>query len=282
MKKVFLIIVIFVAVMCSGIYAAYKYSIVQIQPAPLLEPTPVISLTATTPIPSPTKIASDSGDISAISPLHPGTVSFARDNGKVIMKYRGKIYDDTNQTQPVEITVKDSDKFQWYGLVDAPDFVKPGAFMYDEFFGFKPSPDGKKIIFIMRWGKENDEVHYYTYLYDPAHKNAPVSLIKKFIPDDKIYNIPKIYSFSEDSAYISLNMHSCWNCGGNKPETLLVKLSDFAMNRIGKTIDFTWKTDGAYTYKEYIVKKTCDEPGPVECFEDPKSLPEKIGTFKAD
>lgn len=228
MKKVFFIIVIFVAVMCSGIYAAYKYSIVQTQPAPLLEPTPVISLTATTPIPSPTKLASDSGDISAISPLHPGTVSFARDNGKVIMKYRGKIYDDTNQTQPVEITVKDSDKLKWYGLVDAPDFVKPGAFMYDEFFGFKPSPDGKKIVFIMRWGKENDPIGYYLYLYDPSRKDAPVALVKKFM-EEKGLNIPKLSSFSSDKAYISLDMHGCWNCGGSKPETLLVRLSDFAM-----------------------------------------------------
>lgn len=282
MKKVMLIIGVFIIFVSTGIYAAYKYSIVQTEPTPLLEPTPVISLVQTTSMPTPTKIASNSGDISAITPIHAGTVSFARNEGKVIMRYRGKIYDDTNQTQPIEITVKDSDKLQWYGLVDAPDFVKPGAFMNDEFFGFKPTEDTRKIVFIMRWGKENDTIGYYAYLYDPSKPNAPVTLVKKFTPDASTkYGVPKVSSLSPDDSYAAFDMYSCWNCGGNKPETLLVRFSDLAMSRIGLTSSFTWKTGGEYTYKAYI-EKECSEPGPAQCFEDPASLPTKAGTFKAD
>ncbi len=255
------------------------------------------SLTPTVSVPtlyvSPDKSSSNSSEAENagtndenIVPVSLNSVSFARSEGKTYLRYRGKIYDDSDQNNPREALLTIPDKTVWYGLVDAPSYVTPGEFMLDEMFGFKVAPDMKSFAFIMRWGDKNaaaSTTTYSIYYYDPQ-KSQKLSLLRKFSPSiDGSYPVPKINQFSPDGAYLSFNMHACWNCGATAAETLLMRLSDNSEKRIGRSSYFAWKTNGAYEYKEYVVILCSPPPGgevmAVECFEKPESLPLKTGQF---
>lgn len=223
----------------------------------------------------------------SVVPVGTNTVSFARVGNTTYLRYRGKVYDDANQNEPHEVSLPNLDQYTWYGLADAPSFVPQGELIFDELFGFKIAPDKKSFAFIMRWGDKNissNSISYYLYFYSPFDKTRQTILVKKYTPDGFIsYNVPKIDQFSPDSKYLSLNMYPCWNCGGSKPETLLVRIKDSESKNIGKTSYFIWKTNGAYEYKEY--KVIACPPTPTgewmggECSEKPENLPLKSSQF---
>ena len=204
-----------------------------------------------------------------VVPLGPNTVSFARVEENTYLRYRGKIYDDTNQSEPHEVQLQNPEKYSWYGLVDTPVGVKPNEFMEDEVFGFKVAPDKKSFVFVMRWKNE-----FYLFYYTPFDKFRQSILVKKFPSGDPA----KIKQFSADSKYLALDLFDCWNCGGHQPETMLVRLEDNELKNIGRTSFFNWLEDGKYEYKDYVVI-TCSQETMGECSEDPEKLPLKSGQF---
>lgn len=213
-----------------------------------------------------------------IVPITANTVSFGRLNTATVLRYRGKVYDESDQFNMEGKAVADEHLYQWYGLVNAPAGVPAGEFMLDEVFGFKVLPDKKSFLFIMRWGTkegENTNISYYLYYYNPVKDNK-LTLVKKF--NEGPANIPKIDQINNDGNYASLDMYSCWNCGGHKPETMLLNLSTLKMEGIGKVSYFAWKENGNYEYKEYQVIE-CVGESMGECFEPPENLPLKTGKF---
>lgn len=209
------------------------------------------------------------------------TVSFGRMGNETKLQYRGKYYDDSNQFAMEPISLPGAGSYQWYGLVDSPAGVPAGKFMVDEVFGFKPMADNKSFLFIMRWGIESADkvdLSYYLYYYNPA-KTPKLTLVKKFNEGDGSYGIPKINQVSGDGLHLALDMFGCWNCGGHKPETMLLNLETLQTKNIGKVSYFAWKTGGAYDYKDYVVV-TCEGESMGECSEKPESLPMKTGSME--
>lgn len=213
----------------------------------------------------------------AVVPIGPNTVSFARVEENTYLRYRDKIYDDSNQFELHEVQLLNPDQYSWYGLVDAPAKVVPNEFMNDEVFGFKVAPDKKSFAFVMRWNSQESPEKasdYYLFYYTPFDKFRQSILVKKFPVSDP----SKIDQYSPDSKFLSLNLFDCWNCGGHKPETMLVRLTDNEMKNIAKTSFFNWLADGKYEYKDYIVKP-CSQETMGECFEEPEKLSLKTGQF---
>lgn len=288
-KKLFFILLLTATV---GVVATGAYYIGKNQTKSNFPPAPtygVPTLTASgikQPSLSPRSEVSNSGDENVV-PITPNTIEFARMEGKTYLRYRGKIYDDSDQLTPHVAFPPNPKQAAWYGLVNAPAFVSPGEFMYDELFGFKVAPDGQGFIFIMRWGDKNAQTNAITYsiYYYNRERLQKLNLVRKFVPGaDGSFPIPKISQFSFDGKYLSFDMYACWNCGGSKPETLLMKLADNSEKRIGRTSYFAWKENGAYEFKEYTTISCPPTPsgGEVmigECSEKPENLPLKTGQF---
>lgn len=213
----------------------------------------------------------------------PNTVSFARNGDTLLLKYRNKIYDETNQTgmEPLK-NIKEED-YTWFGLVNAPDFVPPGEFMYDEVFGLKTAPDKKSFVFIMRWGPkvtDQDTIEYYVYHYSPS-PSAKVHLVKKFTPKEKYeggYYVPKMDVFNSTGDFFSLQMYPCWNCGGGRPAHLIVDWQARTFKFLGPVSYFGFGEGRTYSYKE---SKEIDCVGESigSCYEKPENLPVKQGDF---
>lgn len=224
-------------------------------------------------------------------PIKANTVSFARVNGEVFMRYKGKIYNEeaASKTDPSLTKLPNPDSYIWYGLVDAPSDVNTESF--DELFDFKVMPNKSDFSFIMRWTKNNNAIDYTVFYYDGYKPTNKVSDILNFIDESakhSEFNVPRFKQISTDGRYFAFNMFSCWNCGGHAPDTLLFSFDtglkavsampkvspEKVTKRIGKTSYFNWKANGDYEYKEYKVIPCKEElQGPGECSEDPKNLP---------
>src|SRR3989338_1165294 len=113
-----------------------------------------------------------------VVPIGVNTVSFARVGNNNYLKYRGKIYDDSNQFERQVVQLQNPDQYTWYGLVDAPQGVVPNEFMSDEVFGFKVAPDTKSFAFVMRWGVNPQSSDYHLFYYTPFDKYRQSILIK--------------------------------------------------------------------------------------------------------
>ncbi|OGK20108.1 hypothetical protein A2866_01120 [Candidatus Roizmanbacteria bacterium RIFCSPHIGHO2_01_FULL_39_8] len=289
-KKLFIglmFLFVLIAVTGGAYFMGRTQSTPVVTPSPTLQPTqtvisPSVSPSSEVKISPTIKVVKDE----SIVPVGQNTVNFARIGDKTYLRYRGKIYDDSDQIDPKKVSISNPDQNTWYGLTDAPPDTSFGSLLSDEVFGFKVAPDTKSFSFIMRWGKENSPISYYVYYYSAFDKYQQSLLVNKFTPDfnlNKSQDVPKIDQFSPDGKYLSLQMYVCWNCGGSKPETLLVRLQDYEMKRIGKTSYFFWKNNGEYEYKEY--KIIACPPTPTgewmggECTEKPENLPLKTGQF---
>jgi hypothetical protein len=268
-----LLFLVVIAAIVGGFYFLGK----QQQVGPGLTPTAVPTTIEAVPTGessiSPTQTTLQVKD-EAVVPVGQSTVSFARVGEDTYLRYRGKIYDDTNQAEPHELDLQNPEQYSWYGLVDAPFGVKPNEFMEDEVFSFKVAPDKKSFAFTMRWGTSVQYSEYYLFYYTPFDKFRQSILVKKFPTNDPA----KIDQFSSDSKYLFINLFDCWNCGGHKPETMLVRLTDNEMKNIGKVSYFNWLADGKYEYKDYVVI-TCTQETMGECSEEPEKLPLKSGQF---
>lgn len=258
---------LFLVIVGAGTYAGFYYGNKQKNTKPVKTAvSPTISLTQKPLVSQPVDEVKDE----SIVPITANTVSFGRSSSTTVLRYRGKIYDDSDQFNMEGKAVADESLYQWYGLVDAPAGVPAGEFMLDEVFGFKIAPDQKSFLFVMRWNGS-----YYVYYYNQGNANK-LTLVRKFTEGPS--NVPKIDQISNDGNYVSFNMYSCWNCGGHQPETMLLNLSTLKMETIGKVSYFAWKENGNYEYKEYKVIP-CEGESIGECFEKPENLPLKTGKF---
>jgi len=239
------------------------------------------NITIVTPLPTISPTIISPADTNYVN-IGENTVSIGRRGDETVLRYRGKIYDDSNQLSMEGKQSTDEAAYKWYGLVNATDEVTANAFMFDEVFGFKVGSDKKQVLFIMRWGNKDkpDTLAYYLYYYNPF-KYEKLHLVKKFILSESPNNIPKIGEWSEDNEYLSLDIFPCWNCGGGIPKHLLMRLSNLQEKRIPATSYFKWKTNGEYEFKENKEIPCPTEPqeymGP--CLEKPENLPLKTGSF---
>jgi len=236
-----------------------------------------------TPTPSaiPTQTASQTPIPSTISQSEKNIVFLGIFNNQVLLKYNGKIYDDTDQYD-LKIVSVDSNSVNWMKVVEGP--INPRG--YNEPFSFKVFPGNKKAVIVMRWSRGDNDPEtvseyavYKVFIYDIA--NQKVKEIKEMgqSANEKLYLVPKVDQISDDGQFISFNMFNCWDCGLHKnPETLLYSLVQDKTKRIGKVLNFKWLTGGTYRYKEYKVKP-CAEPQSSECFEDPATLPYITDSF---
>lgn len=210
------------------------------------------------------------------------TVSFTRVGNRTYLRYKGEIYDDSDQLGMKPISLPNSDSSTWYDLVDAPADVDHAS--HDDIFSFKELPNKSGFLFIMRWTRpiSTNQIQwdFPVYYYNVSQPTGTIVKVLSFIWPNTEYPVPKISEISIDGKYISFDMYGCWNCGAGKPETLVLNLATGASKRIGKTSYFSWKENGKYEYKEYK-EIPCATPveGPVICSEDPKNLPVLAGAI---
>lgn len=240
--------------------------------------------TVTSPTPQPTQTTSVNK--STLIPIKENTVNFATINNQIYLKYHNKVYDGSNQFQMDPVNIPNPVSYTWYGLVDAPSYVdgarKQGG-AWDELFSFKALPNDKDFIFIMRWSKpladnKGSTQIFPIYLYTDNDKKIKNIITFESSFGTSEYNFPKIDQISKDGKYIDFDMYGCWNCGGHKPEELLMNLETSVTKRIGKVLLFNWRDNGQYEYKDYKVIE-CKELTPGECTENPANLPLKTGQF---
>lgn len=194
------------------------------------------------------------------------TVSFAQDSYNIYLKYKGKFFSASDYQDPLSVELPARSELTFKGLVQAPTETR----IFDELLSFKVAPQKKKFVFVMRWS--DNQVFYY-----PGTTPKQVKKILSFKETPNTYNVPKIYSFSQDEKYIAFNMYRCWGCDGHQPEKLLYRISDGKTQRIGQTSYFKWRDGGNYDYKEY---KTVDCEASFQCPVDPETLPPKTARFQ--
>lgn len=278
---IFLLIGILVLAVAGGAYYLGRQTTPKFSSTPVSTSQPAPQITS-----SPNIDSKDTGIV-----VKSNTVSFASVGDKIILRYKGKFFEESKTAfeDPTEIKLGNEDSYSWYGLVDAPSYLEEqirqrnGA-GYNEIFSFKIFPDKKRFVFVMRWDNYSPDpmkagLELPVYLYDPSKDPDKSTKILSFKdPSDQKYNFPKIDQVSIDGKYISFNMFGCWNCGGHQPEKLLYQVDKGISKRIGKMIYFKWLESGNYEYKEYK-EIECKESGPGACSEDESKLPLKTGRF---
>jgi hypothetical protein len=210
------------------------------------------------------------------------SVSLIYENATPYLRYRDTIYTDDDEKSYTPGASK-SDNIAgvpWIHLVDAPaNIIKKNNQNnpFDEVFSLKTIPGTRSFVFVMRYtlanGLDNTQTSLPAYYYNFTDKKLTELLLTKTL-------YPKIYTFSNDGNYVAFRMFQCWNCGGHTPSTEVVNLKTNTAKNIGRTSYFIWKDNGMYEYKEYIPEE-CNppEPGPVECSQDPATLPLKSGSL---
>lgn len=235
-------------------------------------PATIVSSSPTTTVPQ------DSG-----IPITANTVSFARDNGKLYLQYKGKIYEARTMLEPQQISLPN---VTWYGLVNTP----ATATGFDEVFDIAQVPNKQSFIFTIRWdtslGNNQNKQTITVYLYDPAKQGAKVETLLTINPDLNVntYQFPHGIEISSDGKYAAFDMNPCWNCGGGYPQTMVMNLKTKTTKNIGQASYFAWKDNGKYEYKDYIAQPCPTPTGIVsgeyiigECPKDPQTLPIKSG-----
>ncbi len=219
--------------------------------------------------------------------VQPGenTISFARHEGKIVLLYRGKIYTEGKLEEPVDMTTA-LVNYRFIGLLDAPEWVTPGAPMADEVFDLKSIPGTDEFVFIMRWGKNlegggtspEDIYHLYHYRNRDAYEAHQVKVFSFALENNKPF-VPRLTSFSKDAAFAELKMFPCWNCGGGIPDTGLLNLDSSEYKNIGPTSFFEWTENGSYNFKDIKEIECSPEIQMGPCLEKPENLPMQSRSF---
>ena len=196
---------------------------------------------------------------------------------------------DDKSYEPQEVTGADASKYTWTDILTEPIKDSVGSvsiLVSDRLFSFKKVPNTNNFLFVVELSRSasvSTNVPWSPYqntrdlyLYDRSLSKGELKKITSFANSTTKYTYPKINSFSQDGGYVFIQLFGCWNCGGHVPETFLVDLQAFKTTNIGKTSYFSWKQDGNYEYKDYVVIE-CKEPQPGECSQDPSTLPLKTG-----
>ncbi|MBI3103725.1 hypothetical protein HYZ05_02185 [Candidatus Daviesbacteria bacterium] len=196
---------------------------------------------------------------------------------------------DDKSYEPQEVTSLDTSKYGWVDILKEPIKDSTGSvsiLVSDRLFSFKKVLNTNNFLFVVELSRSasvstNGPWSPYQnsrdlYLYDRSSGKGELKKITSFANSTTKYTYPKINSFNQDGRYVFIQLFGCWNCGGHVPETFLVDLQTFKFQNIGKTSYFSWKLDGNYEYKDYVVIE-CKEPQPGECSQDPSTLPLKVG-----
>lgn len=271
----------------------YYLGVVKQQPAPSQKNN---NVTTATIIPSPTSTTTATPQKQIeIQPknlvlINQNTVSYGYFKNNVILRYRNKVYsyDITSKKMKEPETESLYSNVNWYGLIQAPQSVSDAIKKYsnadDEIFDFRSLSDNKSFLFIMRWGKitgDNGMGWDLPIYYFNANKQKLELLASYTWPNSKENPVPFINSVSLTEKYIAFNMFGCWNCGAGYPEIMLMNLDTKETKRIGKVLEFTWKENGNYTYKDYKEIPCPDEPGgPGPCIESVQNLPLISNSFQ--
>jgi len=202
-----------------------------------------------------------------------------------------KVYMPDVNSNPLEMNNIDSSKFKWVEILhdQIPQASGSSFLVSDRLFSYKKLPNNSSFLFVTDWERsasqnQNSWLPYQSerilYYYDRSQNPARLSKIETFrAVDSKQYSFPKIDTFSLDGQYVSVLLYGCWNCGGHKPQTLLINLKTSTSKNIGKVEQFSWGQNGAYEYKDYVVSECPQSTDGVEkeCIQDPSTLPLKSG-----
>ncbi len=246
-------------------------------------PTPAAEKT-TPPVEISPIVVAEGTEFDLIAPGE-NTISFSRNEGKIILLYRGKMYGEGKLEEPVDMATA-LVNYRFIALLDAPDWVTPGAPMADEVFDLKSIPGTDEFVFVMRWGKKQegggeateDIYHLYHYHKSDAYEVHQVKVYSLALENNKPF-VPRLTSFSSDATFAELKMFPCWNCGGGIPDTGLLNLDSSEYKNIGPTSFFEWTEGGSYNFKE-IKEIECGpeiQMGP--CLEKPENLPMQSRSF---
>ncbi|MFH1187571.1 MAG: hypothetical protein V1688_01775, partial [bacterium] len=236
------------------------------------------------------------------------TISFAYDRGLVYIKSETTLTDpiaesingernitriytsDEDYTEPHELICLNPSDYKWTALVTEPIDNSAGdksILVSDRLFSFKQIPNTDNFLFVVEWwryGGESAAAKLLTknekvlYVYDKDNAGHELKNIATYTYDESSGGLsPRIDSFSPDKRYVSLDLFGCWECGSNKPPTLLLDTKNFTTKDIGRVSQFSWTSNGNYEYKDYVVIDCEDPQGGWECTKDPNTLPLKTG-----
>lgn len=203
------------------------------------------------------------------------SVRFTRIEGSLLLQYKDLFVLPQVDLEPIPAAIEGAELFPWQTLFNAPEDV--GG--VDEVFSFFATPDTNNFIVIMRWGMNSVDgnTRYVVYAYNEFFQEKFKKLYT-FEESQEKPRVPKVSGMSADGAYATFSLFTCYECGNEIPETLVVNVRTGAVRNIGKTSEFTWLTGGQYTYKEYQ-EVGCPEgtESNVSCAVDPQFLEAKSG-----
>jgi len=295
--RITLFVLLGLALLVGAFYAGVKFSANK-QP-PNLTTNPTENQAPPTQSTSPT--------IPETNSLGKTTISFSNANGEIYLKseitlidpiveYPNSklrtiinIYSQDDRYEPHELTGLNPNDYKWITL--ATEVIDNNAddksiLVSDRLFSFKKIPNTDNFLFVVEWMRSGNKstagswsptkFERVLYMYDKNRVGQELKKIMTFNDKSFKYSFPKIGSFSPEGRFVSLDLFGCWNCGGHKPEKLLLDSQSFTTKNIGKVSQFSWTSNGNYEYKDYVVI-ACKEPQPGECAQDTNTLPLKTG-----
>lgn len=203
------------------------------------------------------------------------SLRFTRIEGSLLLEYKESFYTPQVDLEPVTAGIEGAELYPWQTLVNAPEDV--GG--VDTVFSFYATPDTNNFIVIMQWGMNSVDgaTRYSVYAYNEFFQERFKKLYTFEEMKDKP-RVPKVSGISADGAYATFSLFTCYECGNEIPETLVVNVRTGAVRNIGKTAEFTWLTGGQYTFKTYQ-EIACPEgtEANVSCAVDPQFIDPQTG-----
>lgn len=210
---------------------------------------------------------------------NPDNLSFnvAKDGDKIYLRWQNKVYDSKDYVvgESKEISLGDRKSISWQKILNLPKDSEKSLLFLEQ---FKNLSNGNFVFVTLNQYDKSSYAGglFKPYFYDWSKKRlTDLSLL---IPKIAGYPVPLIGETSSGGRFILIDNLGCYACGGHRPQSVLVDLSNFKVKTLGKTSYFKWVGDeGEYEYKEFIPKTNCDYDA--ECFESPDDLPLKQGSF---
>lgn len=236
-----------------------------------------------TPVAMQQEIAEETGDVAGVadekvselamepvqqpSETSDQTIDYVRTETGVALRFNGRTYSPQVDFEPQPVELEQEELLPWSPFVTVPgDGSQPASI-----FSFLATEDTNNATFVT---KQDDKYSVYAYREYATPKIIKVHTFGK--AGEKI-RIPKIFHLSQDGNYAAFALYTCYECGNEVPETLVVNLTNGSFRNIGKTATFTWRAEGAYEYKEY---QETECPGDIEnamCAIDPQFLEAETG-----
>jgi hypothetical protein len=227
--------------------------------------------------------------IKQISVLYHPVAEFPNDIRREITTIYGQ--DEAYNPPSISTEINAAD-YEWIDLLTIPVTEPTNATRVNvssTIFSFKPIPETAAFLFVFEFdlsASERASENMASYqrgftLYKYDETTGQLMDIESF-DDFGEYTYPKIGNFDNQGRYVTLELFDCWGCEGRQPETLLLDLETLTTKNIDRVSDFVWGDTGNYQFKEYVTVECppTDEMGPIECSQDPATLPWIAGTFE--